>query len=56
MTRSPNQLVNTPSANAKYEGEVAADKNHQTTNKDEINKALPVMRVKIDVIDVSCGR
>jgi hypothetical protein len=50
---SPNQLVRTPSAYAKYSGEIAADKNHHTTSKVEIKSALPVIRVRIDVIDVN---
>ncbi len=30
--------------------------NHHTINKAAISIALPVIRVRIDVMDVSCGR
>jgi hypothetical protein len=54
-TISPNHDVKTESAIAKAAGPEAAAMNHHTAKTVEISSALPVIRVKIDVIDVICG-
>jgi hypothetical protein len=56
ITMSPNQLVITKSTTLKAFGPIAAADSHQTSNKVEINKALPVILIKIDDIEVICGR
>ena len=49
-------IVITQFARAKYSAEVAAANSHQTTKSAPTSKALPVTRVRIDVIEVNCGR
>jgi len=46
-------LVSAQWARAKASGDVAAAHSHQTTSNEPSNNALPVIRVRIDVIDVS---
>ena len=55
-TRSPNQLVATAFATAKYSGDTAAASSHHTASIVPTISPLPVIRVRIDVIEVSCGR
>jgi hypothetical protein len=54
-TSLPNQDCSTPSAKAKY-APVAAASSHQTISRAATISALPVIRVRIEVIEVSCGR
>ena len=54
-TSSPNQLVNIASANIKYCSEVAAANNHQIIKKTQKIRAFPVIRINIELTDVSCG-
>jgi hypothetical protein len=44
------------SAMAKYSGDVDAANNHQITKNAPTINAFPVMRTKIDEIEVNCGR
>jgi hypothetical protein len=52
-TSLPNQLFIIASATWKYREEVAAAKSHHTIRKTLTIIAFPVMRIKIDVIDVN---
>src|SRR6056300_250299 len=56
MINFPNQLRINPSAISKYSAEVDAASNHQITRNAPTISALPVIRTKMDVIDVNCGR
>jgi len=48
--------VSNPSTVAKYSGEVAAARNHQTTNTAPNVIPTPVIRWKIENTEVTCGR
>ena len=56
IMRSPNQLVRKPFIPAKAASDDDAAKNQPTTKMLIAKTAIPVIRTKIEDIDVNCGR
>jgi hypothetical protein len=52
----PNQLLMIKCITLNVFGPIAAAKNQATNNSVENINALPVIRMKMDEIDVTCGR